>query len=339
MDAFAIVGHLVLLALVVAIIAPLFLPRRGNPAAWRDLWYWLAMPVPPLLVLILLRGQVRNEALIFAYGLILFTSFVALLGTIFTIIRVLRHLDGTRPGVVLLWATCLTMLVAILMPGVPQAREAARRTQCRYNLKYIGIALYNYHDEYGSLPPAILATNDTEVSWRVLMLPYLDQAALYKRYDQGTPWNAGVNQPVSRTPVPEYLCPSIPHAIKPSADQYAPTDYAALVGDETAFPSGRTVTFNEIADGTSHTLLIVEAAQMGIRWAEPKDIDVPFASEKVRGQRKGGGPLNPLLSSEHAGGAHALLADGSVRFISENIDPEILRGMTTRAGGEPAAEL
>src|SRR4029453_12945484 len=80
--------------------------------------------------------------------------------------------------------SCAPIGVALLLPAVQQAREAARRTQCKNNLKQIGLALHNYADVYGSFPPAYIAdeTDKPMHSWRVLILPFLDQDQLYKEY-------------------------------------------------------------------------------------------------------------------------------------------------------------
>ena len=85
----------------------------------------------------------------------------------------------------------IVVLIALMLPAMRSAREPARRTQCRYNLKQIGLALHEYEQAFGVLPPAY--TVDAEgkrlQSWRVLILPYLDQAALYKLIDLTKPWD------------------------------------------------------------------------------------------------------------------------------------------------------
>src|SRR6476469_182788 len=82
------------------------------------------------------------------------------------------------------------VLVALLLPAVQAAREAARRMQCSNHLKQIGLALQNYHDTFGSLPPAYLADSQGKPihSWRVLILPFLENTTLYDRYSFDEPW-------------------------------------------------------------------------------------------------------------------------------------------------------
>ena len=120
----------------------------------------------------------------------------------------------------------VAVLVAILLPAVQQARESARQTQCRNNLKQIGLALNNYHESCGMFPkggygggmgsPALWVTAGARagrvVSWGNAILPYLDQAALYHAYNQGEPYLHSDNVAVCATVLPVYICPSNPNA-------------------------------------------------------------------------------------------------------------------------------
>ena len=87
---------------------------------------------------------------------------------------------------------CGGILVALLLPAVQASREAARRAQCANNLKQIGLAFHNYHDAHKTFPPAYIPDKDGKPmhSWRVLILPYLEQQALYKRYNFDEPWDS-----------------------------------------------------------------------------------------------------------------------------------------------------
>src|SRR5262245_41674761 len=112
-------------------------------------------------------------------------------------------------------ALLLGIIVAILYPAVQQAREAARRSSCKCNLKILGLALHNYHDAHGCFPPAWLADSQGRPmhSWRVLILPYIDQAALYNRYNFAEPWDGPNNVKLLDEIPPVYKCPShIPRA-------------------------------------------------------------------------------------------------------------------------------
>src|SRR5882757_2755439 len=104
----------------------------------------------------------------------------------------------------------IAVLIALLLPAVQAAREAARRAQCMNNLRQIGLALHNYHDQYNTFPPAYVAdaTGKPMHSWRVLLLPQLGEGQLYSEYDFSEPWD-GPNNSRLLTRMPRvYACPS-----------------------------------------------------------------------------------------------------------------------------------
>jgi prepilin-type N-terminal cleavage/methylation domain-containing protein len=113
----------------------------------------------------------------------------------------------------------IAILIALLLPAVQQAREAARRTQCRNHLKQLGLAFHNYHDAFGSwnifrsrhynsaTTPGPLINAQ---GWAVGLLPYLDQAPLFNQYNSNIPWFFAANQPVVSTPLTVFLCPTSP---------------------------------------------------------------------------------------------------------------------------------
>lgn len=108
----------------------------------------------------------------------------------------------------------IAVLIALLLPAVQQAREAARRTQCKNNLKQIGLGFHNFEGTYGYLPTSIRpsATGAASVRFSVLtsLLPYFDQAPLYNQYNQSINWSAGTNIPLGQTKINGFICPSDP---------------------------------------------------------------------------------------------------------------------------------
>lgn len=207
-------------------------------------------------------------------------------------------------------------LLALLLPAVQQAREAARRTQCKNNLKQIALAMHNYHDTFGTFPPAVTYGPDGQPmhSWRVLLLPYLDQAPLYSEYNMNEPWNGPNNSRLLDRMPPMYACPSSP-------ERQGITHYAVPTGAGTMFPPDKAISIREITDGTSTTLLVVETVGTNLNWMAPVDLPV------VSGGQGG-------FSSLHTGGFHAVLADGAVRFISGNLSPVTLDALLTRNKGD-----
>ncbi|MFN0051343.1 MAG: DUF1559 domain-containing protein [Planctomycetales bacterium] len=121
----------------------------------------------------------------------------------------------------------------ILVPFVQDAREAARQSNCKCRLCVIGLALQNYHDDYGSFPPAIVAGERGKPmhSWRVLLLPYMDQNELYAAYRFDEPWDGPNNRQLHGAFLEAYHCPS-----SPVRKDFPCTSYVAVVGTETIWP-------------------------------------------------------------------------------------------------------
>ena len=195
----------------------------------------------------------------------------------------------------------IVLLYALMIPFTRDVRPTARRVYCRNNLKQIALALHNYHDAYGSLPPAstIDANGKPLHSWRTLILPYLEQQALYNTIDLSEPWNHPTNSQAFKTQLPIYRCPA--SELPPSY-----TSYLASVGENSCFLPTNPRPLSEITDGTSNTLLVVEFPnEYAVHWMSPLDADedmiVGFAS---------------LGTLAHPGGTQVALADGSVRYVS-----------------------
>lgn len=216
---------------------------------------------------------------------------------------------------------CGGVMVALLLPAVQAAREAARRAQCSNNLKQIALALHNYHDTYRSFPPAYTVDEDGKPlhSWRTLILPYLEQDALYRQIRLDEPWNSEHNQQFASVVIPTYACPTDP--------TIGETDYMAIVGAGTIFQGAEPIGFREITDGTSNTLLVVEVHGSGVSWMAPVDLSLDAMQFQVNG-----GPTE--IRSRHPGGANVAMGDGSVRFLPVTVDPQTLRNLATRNDGQ-----
>jgi prepilin-type N-terminal cleavage/methylation domain-containing protein/prepilin-type processing-associated H-X9-DG protein len=253
----------------------------------------------------------------------------------------------------------IAILIALLLPAVQQAREAARRTQCRNNMKQLGLAMHNYHDVYQSFPYGLW--DDDSYGWGTFLLPYLDQAPLYgtinfnnHTHNDENPVAGGeagdvfedpmpADSPVF-TPISAYMCPSSPIPARYNGTDPAKTDYAGVNGTDDDGVFIRMVEYlgekdvimsvRDITDGTSNTFTIGEAA-----WHSQKDPNSPSGYPDVEDDmlfwaggigsdeqhlRKTDGILNvggddDSFGSYHEGGAHFLFADGHIQFISENI--------------------
>jgi hypothetical protein len=210
--------------------------------------------------------------------------------------------------------------IALLLPAVQAAREAARRAQSSNNLKQIGLAIHNYHDVYQQFPPAVVkdANGNPLYSGRVLLLPFMEQQSLFDAWAKDQSWDSPQNMALSQSVLKVFQDPSAgPRNVT------GETDYLFVTGANTIFDPTFTGPMNmaQISDGTSNTIMVVEVQRQGINWAEPRDFDVAS------------GPGLP--AGNHPGVNLVLFADGSVRTISKNINPQQLQAAETRNGGEP----
>ena len=193
---------------------------------------------------------------------------------------------------------------------------------CRSNLKRLGIALHNYHNDFKRFPPAVFRQKDGKklehpYSWRVALLPYLDEPELYRQYRFDEPWDSERNRKVLEQ------MPSVYR--HPGADKESVyTAYFALVGPGTAFEGSDGVPIRRFFDGTSNTILLVEAKR-ATEWTKPEDI--PYVPD---------GPL-PVFGGFHrkpVAGFYALMADAAPCFFPATFDPNMLRRVITRADRE-----
>ncbi len=208
-----------------------------------------------------------------------------------------------------------------LLPAVQAAREAARRMACQNNEKQIALAMMNYESVYRSLPPAFTvdANGRPLHSWRTLLLPYLEQNAIYEQIDLNKPWDDPVNLPIGELAISTFVCPSS------SGPQVNTSNYVAVVDPSAIFTGATPTTYGMISDGMANTILVVEVGpDHAVPWMSPDDIT-----------------LNEYLSlpskSQHAGGSNVAMADGSVRFFSDMTPPEDVQAMLTKDGGEMVA--
>jgi prepilin-type processing-associated H-X9-DG protein len=204
--------------------------------------------------------------------------------------------------------------VALFLPAI-QTSHSRRRPPCTNNLMQIVLALHNYHETYGSLPPAYVADKNgrPQHSWRVLLLPFLERQDLYDRYHFDEPWDGPNNRKLANEIVRLYSCPT-DHP-RPSTE----TSYVAVVGPHTPWPGGTTLTFDDFQDGSHNVLLVVEIHDSGIHWMEPRDLHVSQMSPTISA------PHGQGISSDHPHGANAAFADGATRYLYDSIPADVLR--------------
>lgn len=281
--------------------------------------------------------------------------------------------------------TIIAVLAALLLPAVQTAREAARLTQCRNNLKQIGLALHNYEAALKVLPSSTTSQIDFGVwspnpanyhlhSWASMILPHLDQAALYNQINFSVSAFDPVNYvPASFRPA-AYRCPSYSgpdFSLSPlygrMSPRFALRNYVAMgatsVGSFYVHPNGvfysrSSTRLEDVKDGTSHTIFIAETREANAAvWIDGGTAAVVSRRYLETNAPTYAGPENPLNfqpyyrsngqgidslfgpSSQHAGGVVHLFGDGSVQAISPNIDAKVYDALVTRAGGEPVPDF
>jgi len=226
-------------------------------------------------------------------------------------------IGGHVKGILLILG-CVVVAVGLLLPAVSRPGYPARRAQCSNNLKQIGLALYNIHDATGHCPPAaIIKDGRALLSWRVAILPYLEQRALYTEFHLDEPWDSPHNKALLPRMPAVYACPS-DRVASPATGL---TTYRVLVGPGTLFEGAEGVKLDDVTDGTATTLAVVESP-LAVPWTKPEELAYDPR-----------GPLPPF-GSEHRDGFKALFADGSVRSIPSATADLALRRLITRNGGE-----
>ena len=300
--------------------------------------------------------------------------------------------------------TIIGILIALLLPAVQAAREAARRMQCSNHLKQLGLALHNYAAALGKFPPGMIAVSSLSdlyydvwneaangthgTGWMLQILPFMEQKAVHDRWNFGT--NVVGNAAVAQTDIPTFYCPSRRSTVRekdiPIMFQNwtkGGTDYGGCVGSENFFIDNHDATglpcphevytteillpaaaaekgifdinksngFRDITDGTSNTLMTGELQRL--HGVDYDGTGRPFCHRTSQdGWAQAGvanlfdtcfcptndGGLNNWFheapGSQHPGGANFGMADGSVTFISENIDSNLFMALGSRTGGE-----
>ncbi|MFG0336202.1 MAG: DUF1559 domain-containing protein [Maioricimonas sp. JB049] len=310
----------------------------------------------------------------------------------------------------------IAILIALLLPAVQQAREAARRSQCKNNLKQLGLAIHNYHDTHGVFPQGQYRIQGGSAWWGhgfgVSLLPFVDQAPVYNKWNFSYDYlesGASNNLDLSRTKISVFVCPSD----RDFTGDEPGMNYVGSAGSTVNLwhdstnglisPRSR-VGFRDAIDGLSNTLLFSEIlkgdntqggvsdsdivrvgsppgfadpnfptqaeldsagascdavdptgdaswSRCGANWAAPYPYQTLFSAAATPNWKHRscawGGPFGRcadrngifVARSRHTGGVHAAMGDGSVRFISENLDLTTWQRLGARNDGQPVGEF
>lgn len=264
------------------------------------------------------------------------------------------------------------ILVGLLLPAVQAAREAARRMQCLNNLAQLGLASHNFEFNYGHLPSGVTNPEGpiryepigNHTSWTIRLMPYMEQQAAYKKFNQELGVYASENLPVRSMAIPTLMCPSSPdHSYQRHVSDEPVIHTTSYVGihNSTESPIDKdnngvlflnsTLRLNEITDGLTNTILYSEKRGFGDRFgwtsgtrdtlrnvSSINGVGLSLSEQEKEKREKEPLPLGSLevggLGSYHTGGVNVVICDGAVRFISQNIDETVVRCLAERADGE-----
>lgn len=197
--------------------------------------------------------------------------------------------------------------------------EGARQTESANQLKQIGLAMHNFHDVHKRLPVADGAASDgkPKLSWRVHILPFMEQQTLFNEFKLDEPWDSEHNKKLIEKMPAFYQAPG-----SGVADKHK-TNYVTVRGKETIFPAGKAARMSDIKDGTSNTAMVLEVSDdKAVIWTKPDDFE-PDTDEPLKG-----------VVGLRSGKFLVLFGDGHVSTLSESLDKETVRAIFTRAGGE-----
>ena len=222
-------------------------------------------------------------------------------------------------------ATAVFALPLLLFTPIFHAqRQPYPRGMCMNQVRQIALAILNYESEHGHFPPPYSTDENGRPlhSWRVLILPYLEEIALYKTIDLSKPWNHPDNLKLASRMPDVFKCPSDKSRF---SDQT--TTFVAVVGKNTAWPLGTPVKVSDISDGMANTLLVVESTSSRVHWMAPFDPTI----ESIVPVAKNGATL--LLGSEHAGDiSNCVFCDGHVKGLRNDLSAAKLRALVTING-------
>ncbi len=216
------------------------------------------------------------------------------------------------------------VLISLLLPAVQAAREAARQSQSTNNLKYIGLAMMTYADAHKHFPGrARFKDGKPLLSWRVEILPYLDQKVLYDQFHLDEPWDSEHNRTLVEHMPAVFQNPSL----SAEAIREGKTNYLAPTGAGTMFKWDSGASFGSFRDGTSNTIMVVEADEdRAVVWTQPDDLEID--------------PEKPLEGLGHLrpNGFLTVFADGHARLIQRSIDLRVLANLFNPLDGQPTPD-
>jgi len=245
------------------------------------------------------------------------------------------------------------VLAGLLVPASMASGEWGRRAACYRNLGLVAKALFLTAEANGRLPQAVELDDQNlpQRSWRISVLPRIEQQGIYDAYVPSEPWNGPTNSKILNQSIELFVCPNDP-PVNANSPQ---TNYFAVVGPQTAWPEDRGLALSEITDDRSRTILLLEVAEWAVPWGEPLDLTFDEAFQILIGNpnpsvRFAGtpllGPVHPVVHShygdvgyfykkkESSRGVHAAFADGTVRFLPVPLPDDMAKALLIANAGD-----
>ncbi len=199
--------------------------------------------------------------------------------------------------------------------GMAKVQVTQQRVMSQNNLKQIGLALHMYHDTHGRLPPAVVtdANGKPLYSGRVLLLPFLEQAGVYERFDKDKAWDSPENKTLSELPIGTFQDPAN------QTGNFSRSDYVFATGAGTVFDGNKSVKFRDVTDGLSNTVVVIGTTNGPTSWAAPTEWSIDSGT---------------VPASAHPDSILLLYADGSVRMMKPKFFGENMRALTSKGSGD-----
>lgn len=238
---------------------------------------------------------------------------VPFLGVAFLVLLVLGLLIEGQ------WQVSGLIVIACLACSGFQERITPKRSRCQNNLKQLALAFHNFESRFHHFPQSSNSQADVRFpfSWRIAILPYIEQQALYDAYRFDEPWDGPNNSKLAERMPAVFRCPSEPRFF---GDDVVTTPYLAVTGDGTMFPDGRAGKLRDARNGQSNTVMLVEVPSRRVHWMCPDDISLDdlIALLATHG--------NEAMQSPHRAGVNFARGDGAVTFgyNTEGPWPELL---------------
>ena len=222
-----------------------------------------------------------------------------------------------------MWLTLACILLALIAYPVHSAWRAIQGMYTSLRPYHMAYAMHNYHDTHRQLPPAVIYDDngDPMHSWRVLILPFIEESRCYEGYDLQQPWNSPANDARCRaTTIAKRLFASTEAW---NTDQHC-TNFVVIRGPGTMFEDGKALNFKDLEE-PSETVMLVEIPASDIAWHEPRDLDIRTMSFQLND------PTKPCVGNARGNGANVAFADCSIVQLKNSTTPEELRAMITIA--------